>query len=106
MDMTTEPRFPFTARFLLREQQPHPHTTTMSGKVIVYGDLMSQPSRAAYWLGLLAQVPNFEFKLVQIIKQQHMTPEFAKVYVLARRIVVFVLWHFFRTVFSLGGPLI
>jgi glutathione S-transferase len=53
----------------------------MSGKVIVYGDSMSQPSRAVWWFALLANVPNFEYKLVQIAKQQQLSPEYAKMFV-------------------------
>jgi hypothetical protein len=54
---------------------------TMSGKFIVYVDLLSQPCRAVHWFGLIAKVPNLELKLIQISKMQQLTPEYAKVYV-------------------------
>lgn len=53
----------------------------MAGKVVVFGDSMSQPSRACWWLSLLINVPNFEYKLIQIAKQQQQSAEYAKMHV-------------------------
>lgn len=53
----------------------------MSGKVVIYGDALSQPARASWWLALLVNVPNFEFKLTQIGKREHQSEEYTKMYV-------------------------
>ncbi|KAF2068867.1 hypothetical protein CYY_009810 [Polysphondylium violaceum] len=48
-------------------------------KVIIYGDLISQPTRAVYWFCLLNNIPH-EFKLLSIGKGENRTSEeYAKV---------------------------
>jgi len=50
-------------------------------KIVIFVEKMSQPSRALWWLCKLNEnkVP-FQLEAIQVIKQQHLTPEFAKMY--------------------------
>jgi len=49
----------------------------MAGKVIIYGDMMSQPSRSVWLFCKAANIPH-KFQTVQIAKLEHITPEHAK----------------------------
>lgn len=49
----------------------------MSKKIELFGNPLSQPSRAVYWLCLLNNVP-LEYKLLNLAKGEHFNPDFAK----------------------------
>jgi glutathione S-transferase len=47
-------------------------------RIKVYGDMMSQPSRAVLWFCLLNDL-NYEFKLINILKGEHLTDEYKRI---------------------------
>lgn len=49
----------------------------MSNPITLYIDLMSQPSRAVYAFCLFNKIPH-KVELIQVMKGQHLTPEFRK----------------------------
>jgi hypothetical protein len=49
-------------------------------KLILLGNGMSQPSRAVMWFLEVNRIP-FEFRLVRIMKGQHLTDQYATMYV-------------------------
>jgi glutathione S-transferase len=49
-------------------------------RIKVYGDMMSQPSRAVLWFCLLNDL-NHEFKLINVAKGEHLTKEYKQMYV-------------------------
>ncbi|KAN0039411.1 hypothetical protein ACTA71_001635 [Dictyostelium dimigraforme] len=50
----------------------------MSNKVVLFGDLMSQPTRAVLWFMILNKIP-YEFRLISIGKMEQRSKEFEKI---------------------------
>jgi len=65
----------FICAILLANRPCSAITVKMSAKVVtIFGDLMSQPSRAVIWFCKLAKIPH-DVKLVQIVKKEQLSPE-------------------------------
>ncbi|EFA80226.1 hypothetical protein PPL_07051 [Heterostelium album PN500] len=47
-------------------------------KIIMYGDLMSQPCRAVAWVMIYGNIP-YELKLLQVLKGETRTDEYKKI---------------------------
>ena len=54
-----------------------------ASKAKLYADLASQPARAVWWLCVANEVPA-TLQLTRIARQEHLTPEFARVNPLAK----------------------
>lgn len=51
---------------------------TEHSKIILYVDMLSQPSRTVLWFCLNSNLPNFEVKIIEIMKGENKTEEFKK----------------------------